>query len=242
LDNIDNVFRMAYHLGLQIDKRVPLRLANAIVDCNGYGGPVFLQAAETDIESWRSTRSAVYENLMLARRDFAGKAMMLYATVRAFEGGEIKILDWNLTDFAYLAGLLSSKISETKDAAERWIAGELWDFTPLQWMEGERPNYAQLRGFSSELSKRLDRTCFAYGIKDKRDRSLVIYFDNGSQQTFGSNPRQWILGVGSPERRAFTVAETRKTFELARSYFDTEVVGPASASQTRDRETQASLL
>jgi uncharacterized protein len=168
--------------------------------------------------------------------------MMLYATVRAFECGEIKILDWSLTDFEYLHGLLSSNVSETKDAASRWIAGELWDFAPLQWMQGERPDYTRFRRFSTELTQHLERTCFAYGIKDKRDRRLVVSFDNGSQKTFGFNPRQWILGIGSPERRAFTAAETKKTFELAQNYFGTEIVGPASAKQIRDREIQPSLL
>jgi HD superfamily phosphohydrolase len=242
LDNIDNVFRMAYHLGLEIDTNTPVRLAAAIIDCDARSGPVFLQSAERDIQTWRSTRSAVYEHLMLAARDFTGKAMMLFATVRAFEDGEIKILDWSLTDFQYLDELLSSTVNDTKETAARWITGELWDFTPLQWMHGERPDYTRIRAFSTELSKRLDRTCFAYGIKDKRDRRLVISFDDGSQRAFGFNPRQWVLGVGSPERRTFTAAETKTTFELAQTYFGTEVVGPASANQIRDREIQPSLL
>jgi hypothetical protein len=233
---------MAYHLGLEIDRATPIRLAGAIVDHNDNGAPMFLRAAESDIQAWRSTRWAVYENLMLAASDFVGKAMMLYATICAFEGGEIKVVDWNLTDFSYLHRLLSSGVRETKEAAVRWIAGELWDFIPLQWMEGERPEYARLRSFSTELGMRLNRTCFAYGIKDKRDRRLTVRFDDGSQQTFGANPRQWILGIGSPERRAFTVAESTTTFEFARTYFGTKMVGPASSEQARDREVQPSML
>jgi HD superfamily phosphohydrolase len=242
LDNVDNVFRMAYHLGLEIDKATPIRLARAIVDHDGNGAPIFLRTAESDIQAWRSTRWAVYENLMLAARDFVGKAMMLYATICAFEGGEITIVDWDLTDFSYLHKLLTSGVRETKEAAVRWIAGELWDFIPLQWMEGERPEYVRLRSFSTELSNLLSRTCFAYGIKDKRDRSLTVRFEDGSQQTFGANPRQWILGIGSPERRAFTGAESNATFEFARTYFGTKMVGPASSEHAHYREVQPSLL
>jgi HD superfamily phosphohydrolase len=242
LDNIDNVFRMAYHLGLEVDRATPIRLAGAIVDCDRDGAPIFLRKAEKDIQTWRSTRSAVYENLMLAPHDFVGKTMMLYATIRAFEDGEIKILDWSMTDFEYLHRLLSSDVSEAKDAAVRWIAGELWDFVPLQWMGGERPDYTKMRSFSIELSKRLGRTCFAYGIKDKRDRRLTVIFDDGSRQTFGSNPQQWVLGVGSPERRVFTAGQSETAFELAQTYFGTRIIGPASREQSHDREVQPSLL
>jgi HD superfamily phosphohydrolase len=242
LDNIDNVFRMAYHLGLEIDKGAAVRLAEAIVDHDGDGAPIFMRSAENDIHAWRRTRWAVYENLMLAARDFIGKTMMLYATIRSFESGEIKILDWALTDFDYLERLLSSSVREAKDAAVRWIAGELWNFIPLQWMEGERPEYVKLRRFSTELTSCVNRTCFAYGIKDKRDRRLTVRFDDGAQQTFGADSRQWILGIGSPERRAFTVAESDAILEIVRTYFGTKVVGPASPDQADDREVQPSFL
>jgi uncharacterized protein len=243
LDNIDNVFRMAYHMGLPIDRDVPLRLVKAMVGFDTQAGNlIFKRTSEREIQVWRSVRSEVYEHLMLAHRDFAGKAMLLYATVRAFEEGEIRNVDWSLTDFDYIKRLLSSAISETKDTAERWITGELWDLASMQWMDGERPDYTQMRAFSRDLSNRLDRTCFAYGIKDKRERSLVIHFDDGSTQTFGDNPRQWLLGVGSPVRRAFTNSEVKSVFEFARSYFDTTIVGPAFARTTKAEEFQPSLL
>jgi uncharacterized protein len=243
LDNIDNVFRMAYHMGLPIDREVPIRLAKAMIDFHGPSGiPIFRRAAERDIELWRSTRHGVYEHLMLARQDFAGKAMLLYATIRAFEEGEIKKLDWSLTDYDFIHRLLSSAVSETKDAAERWIAGEPWDFTPLQWMSGERPNYSRMLKFTRELSNRADRVCFAYGIKDKRERRLVIHFDDGVVRTLGENASQWLLGVGSPERRPFTSEETREVLEFARSYFDVKIVGPASSRTRENQEVQPSLL
>jgi HD superfamily phosphohydrolase len=243
LDNIDNVFRMAYHMGLDVDRSVPLRLATAMVDFDARtGNPVFQRAAEREIGIWRQTRSNVYEHLMLASGDFAGKVMLLFATIRAFEEGEIQKVDWNLTDYDFVSRLLSSKVSETKDAAERWIAGELWDFAPLRWMDGERPDYPTMLMFGRELSIQLGRKCFAYGIKDKRNRRLSIHFDDASIQSFGENPVQWLLGIGSPERRSFTANEIRMAFEFARSFLDARVVGPAAAKADDKREIQPSLL
>ena len=242
LDNIDNVFRMAYHLGLPIDREVPLRLAKAIVDYGQEGIPIFRHNAEEDIKTWRAMRSSVYDYLMLAKRDFSGKAMMLYAIVRAFQKGEIRIVDWSLTDFDLIHKLLSSGVKETKDTAERWIAGEPWDITALNWMDGERPGYEDMLSFSHKLTDRIQRECFAYGIKDKRDRLLHIHFDDDSKLPLGENPRQWVLGVGSPERRAFTATETSKVFEFARSHFQTKIVGPASSLHRESRETQPSML
>jgi hypothetical protein len=230
-------------MGLPIDREAPVRLAKAMTDFQGPSGiPIFRRVAERDIELWRSTRHGVYEHLMLARQDFAGKAMLLYATIRAFEEGEISKVDWSLTDYDFIHRLLSSAVSETKDAAERWTVGEPWDFTPLQWMSGERPNYSRMLHFTRELSNRVDRICFAYGIKDKRERQLTIHFDDGTIRTFGNNASQWLLGVGSPERRPFTSEETREVLEFARSYFDVEIVGPAFSWMRENQEVQPSLL
>jgi HD superfamily phosphohydrolase len=144
LDNIDNVFRMAYHMGLSIDREIPLQLAKAMVAIGPNGNPIFTRSAERDIEVWKNTRSEVYEHLMLALHDFAGKVMLIFATIRAYEEGEIEKVDWSLTDFDFINRLLSSQIADTKEAAERWIAGEFWDLAPLQWVAGDRPEYVDL--------------------------------------------------------------------------------------------------
>src|ERR1700730_108718 len=82
LDNIDNLFRMAFHMGLSFDRATPKRLARAITGVTGdTGEPVFHVTAEPDINAWLQARLNVYENLMLAERDFVGKLMILFATV-----------------------------------------------------------------------------------------------------------------------------------------------------------------
>ena len=228
LDNIDSVFRLAVHMGLPVDRECPLRLARAIVDVAKQDGvPVFQTSAKPDIDQWVTTRRAVYERLMLADLDFVGKLMILYATVSSFEKGEIGKPDWNFTDNQLLDRLLSSTNKEVKDTATRWIVGELWDATPLYWMYGPTPDYPKVLTYSKTLSADLSRPCFAYAIRDKRNRLLNIQFDSGACNKFGEDSSQWLLGVGSPTRRPFKVAETQAVVEFAQYYFNTSLVSPA---------------
>lgn len=238
LDNIDNVFRMAFHMGLPIERETPLRLAKAIVGVTEERGePVFRANAESDVLSWKKMRRDVYQNLMLAERDFVGKVMILSATVGAFRAGEIGETDWSLVDHQFIMRLLGSTAREVRDTAERWIAGELWDCSPLRWMSGERPDYSSLLNFSLALSDALERPCFAYGIKDKRDRKLIIAFDDGSRREYGEDARQWLLGVGSSKKKAFTRNEIQKIFNLAGSAFSCEMISEAEGPDAQEAQT-----
>jgi HD superfamily phosphohydrolase len=227
LDNIDNVFRLAFHMGLHTERSTPVQLAKAIVDFDRRTGEaIFLNSAVGDLATWRAVRHALYTRLMTAPHDFAGKLMILHATVQAFHAGKIDVVDWHLTDYRFLNKLLSSGVKEVHDAVQRWLVGELWDTTPLQWMEGKRPEYVEVLAFSRALSNDLGRTYFAYAIKDKRDRSLRIRFEDGSTETFGEDSALWLLGVGSPLRRAIRPEESKAIFEYAESYFGTRMAAP----------------
>ncbi|WP_181832813.1 hypothetical protein [Bosea caraganae] len=241
LDNVDNVFRMAYHLGLEVDRGVPIRIARAIVGITPERGElVFKAEAESDIGAWRTARRDVYEHLMLAERDFIGKVMMLSAAVGAYEAGEFTQTDWSFVDHQFITLLLGSGVREVKETAERWIAGELWDCTPLRWMEGERPDYPALRAFSHAVGSELGRTCFAYAIKDKRERRLAITFDDGSRRAYGADAHQWLLGIGSPRKEPFSSTQVEKAFNLASQTFGSRVLAPARRAGSQ--ETQACLF
>ena len=221
LDNVDNVFRMAYHLGLDVDRGVPVRIARAIVRVATDGEPVFRAGVEPDIETWRDARRQVYDHLMLAERDFVGKVMMLSATVGAYEAGEFTQADWSYVDHEFLMLLLRSRKKEVRETAERWIAGELWECTPLRWMRGDRPGYAELRSFSRAMGEALGRHCFAYAINDKRERRLTIAYDDGTRRTYGDDAKQWLLGIGSPKREPFGARQVERAFALAADTFGT---------------------
>ena len=242
IDNIDNVFRMAFHMGLPCERALPERLARAAVGLIGEQNatPVFQLSAEADIVAWLETRRQVYERLMLAERDFAGKLMILYAIVRAYEGGEISQTDWKLTDQEFTARLLNSSVKDTAETSKRWIAGELWECAPLKWMAGDRPVYSKLRSFSADITRVMECPCFAYGIKDKRHRRLTISFVDRSQREYGMKHKQWLLGVGTSRRKSLSSSEIKSIFKAAESAFNSKVIG--AASRNLDHDTQQWLI
>jgi len=241
LDNIDNVYRMAFHLGLPVDRETPKRIATSIVGVWGkHGDPVFRAQIEPQIQDWMAVRRQVYEHLMLAQRDFAGKTMMLFATVEAHRNGELTSDDWSLIDHAYMMRLLNSKVRIVKETVERWVAGELWHASPLWWMSGQRPDYPDLLKFSQNLTESLGRHCFAYAIKDKRERRLTIRYDSGIEKSYGNTPARWLLGVGSSTSKPFTSSELKRLIDIAQSMFGTSVI--STVAEEHERESQPCLF
>lgn len=108
LDNIDNVFRMAYHMGIGFRREAPRKLAEmmSIKD----GTVVFEEDAKVYLEEWYSVRQRVYKFLLLNPQEFAGKYMLTEAMDILFEcisqnkaqGRDIK---WNYTDYELMEEL-----------------------------------------------------------------------------------------------------------------------------------------
>ncbi len=224
LDNIDNVFRMAFHMGLQVDRAIPLRLAKAIVGVQNNGAPIFLRNSENDIGNWLEIRGQVYERLMLAESDFSAKLMVLYSSVLAYKKHELDKANWNLTDQEFIQLLKHSEDKDCVETVKRWLVGEYWNITPLVWMSGKRPNFKEVLLFSEKLSADLDRTCFAYCIKDKRDRFLEINFDDGTVIPVGKQSNQWLLGIGTSRKSPFTKAEIATIHSRSEEFFKESVL------------------
>jgi len=84
LDNIDNVFRMAYHMGLSFNKEAPIKLAQYMY-ISTERGIVFKREAETYLNEWFEVRKRVYKFLLLNPQEFAGKYMLTEAMDILFE-------------------------------------------------------------------------------------------------------------------------------------------------------------
>lgn len=232
LDNIDNLHRIAFHMGLRIDTEAPVRLSRCLLGATESGRPIFSGEARDDLQSWVELRRNVYTHLMLAQPDFTTKLMLLYATVQAMRAEEFIDQDWNMTDVDFVSRLLQSKVRETRETADRWVAGEFWEMAPLVWLSGQVPVYSRVADFSAALSKEIRRTMFAYRIKDKRERKLTIEFNGGVVEDFGRNSKMWLLGVGSPAKRAFTKAEVSTIQEFASTYFEAQVLSEQAQVDT----------
>ena len=74
LDNIDNVFRMAYHIGIVKSGSMALELARSIlVNDNGI---IVKHEAKPLLEEWQRIRYELYKLLLLNPEEFSGKCML----------------------------------------------------------------------------------------------------------------------------------------------------------------------
>ncbi len=233
LDNLDNLIRIAFHMGLDVDKGLPIRIAAGIVGSNEEEGRlIFSSDTIALIKKWLELRRIVYSRLMLSRDDFAGKTMLIYATIKAFTREELglPIYAWTLTDRELLQSLLQSKDKDVVRTVKSWLLGDLWPISDLIWMAGEAPKYSTINDFNSFASDALRRPCFAYSITDKRTRLLEFRVESGELIQLGGHPTGWVLGVASRKRKEFSIAENRRLQQVASEYFDTRFLGKASES------------
>jgi HD superfamily phosphohydrolase len=225
LDNLDNVTRIAYHMGLEVDRKLPLRIANGMESINNNFVPVFSDSCVESIIEWLDLRQEVYNKLMLSLDDFCGKIMLIYSSVLAFERDYLSDIDWSLTDDRYIQRLIDCGDKEISETATRWLLSDLWSLSDLFWFEGQPPNFKQTNAFANEFSKNLGRTCFAYRIKDKRTRKLSIHLASGEELNLGTAASKWLFGVASPIRKEFSVSENKQIISFAEDFFSTQFAG-----------------
>jgi len=215
LDNLDNVVRIAYHMGLRPDPELPLRIAAAMKGVDQNRELLFENRAIDDLQSWVSLRELVYERLMPSHLDFCGKVMLLYSTVEAIKSGILSRDEWCLTDADLIHRLTHSEVETIRDTVKRWLVGDLWDTSELLWMRGFAPRFADL-------------TSFAYRIKDKRKRQFSVKWTSGKQAVLGDDSDLWLLGIGSPVKKPFTMNDNRVISSLASKTFNSEYVSQES--------------
>ena len=229
LDNLDNLVRIAFHMGLPVDRELPVRIAAEILGTDETGSTTFSEKSITLIKQWLTLRWTVYEHLMLSRDDFIGKVMLIYAIVLAYTRGELGLPEyaWTLSDRKLIEHLLQHKDSEISRTVRAWLVHDLWPLADLLWMRGEPPSFARTYGFADEATKAMGRPCFAYRIRDKRVRALKFQIESGEIIELGDTPKQWLLGVASSKRQDFSAAANRRIRQLACEFFETECIGRA---------------
>lgn len=95
IDNIDNVFRMAYHMGIPFKKNIPLDLVRGMrcIHNNIY----FENSVMPYLFEWYETRQKVYRLLLYNPQDFSAKYMLSEAMDSVLDTSPVSI-KWNSTD------------------------------------------------------------------------------------------------------------------------------------------------
>jgi HD superfamily phosphohydrolase len=122
LDNIDNVARMGWALGLSRDAGLALRIASSMSIDRAHG-LVMPAAVIEDVEAWLDLRKAIYSLLVFDPPTVAAQAVLSEALAHALASGGLSEDDWSLSDEGLLDRL--GRIPETKASIATEYLGRL---------------------------------------------------------------------------------------------------------------------
>lgn len=202
LDNIDNVFRMAYHMGLNFRKEAPLKLAKSMFIEDDR--VVFLKEAKTYLEEWYSVREKVYKFLLLNPQEFAGKYMLTEAMDILFEcisqgKAEGRDIKWNYTDYQLMEELNQLKETWLK---RKTLLLENIDIEVVNEIRETEPEDSQRLLFK----KYLEGLILAVPIKEKGK--------TGQSKKISLSPN---FSYKFEENGAVTIENRNMTFEISES-------------------------
>lgn len=229
VDNLDNVVRVAHHMGLTVDRHLPVRIVQeiaAIADDK----PVFTEAGIGLLEEWLTVRHRVYSRLMPSRADFAAKAMVVYAVARGLQDSVLAGAGslWRLTDREFVQELLEADSADVRVTARDWQTGNLWGLSHLFWMEGETPpSQPELWKLSKQMCTEFLRPCLCYAIKEKRVRELRVLGPRAQERTLGTKPSVWLLGLAARGPR-LTAQQNKLFLDTACENFSSRPAGEAT--------------
>lgn len=117
IDNIDNVFRFAFHIGIQFTPSTPTNLAIKLDYTNDK-----LNVEKDDIhlfQEWFDTRSKLYNLLLENEGEFVSKALLERLFIELINSNLITEIDWILTDSDVISVALTRGVESAKQCAQK---------------------------------------------------------------------------------------------------------------------------
>jgi hypothetical protein len=207
LDNLDNVYRLAYHIGLVKSGDTPLALAQSmwIED----GKLIVEDDAYTLLEEWYEVRRSLYKFLLLNPDEFSAKCMLEEALFLAQSRSSI-YFSWHDVDYELLKKL--SKCSyEVSSIISRLMIGDLYGCAGI-YSTSNINAYDMLvdQKFRQSLERKIEvdlrkvkysglksASIAIHAIKDvnKTQRQIKVKTNKGKLVTIGSPSKEVLIGV-----------------------------------------------
>lgn len=220
-DNLDNVARMNWALGLPADIGAVLRLAKAL---SLNGTELELPRAETtSVQAWAAMRRAAYEVLAFDEHTVAGQAVLTKALDAALDAQELALDDWTLLDEELIRLLASCRSS--KSIVQKDLLGGLPQLALL--IRDATPLAHRLAASASRLAALVEeylcasfegRRSYGYAFADSGAFSKALHFrDPASGEMWSSGERsQSVVLYGfvkAPHPLRLDVEEEGRRFE-----------------------------
>jgi HD superfamily phosphohydrolase len=208
-DNLDNVARMNWMLGMRFDIDVVLQLAEALgVDANA---PLLLSETQRpNLERWAALRRRAYEVLVFDGPTVAGQAVLSSLISEALRVKALSEVDWVYTDHQLL-DVLQRISPKAKDRIQRDFLGALPELRLIvQVTDVAHPIFRMSRDDIADLIKaflnrsKIART-YGYSLRDRgtfEKKVTAIDPASGSMWSVGTRSDSLVLyGFGRGGRK-----------------------------------------
>jgi len=228
-DNLDNVVRLAFHMGLcdEADRSLPLSLIchlglhDGKLLSDSHGHPL--------IERWFELRKSLYHYLLLDRGEFAAKAMLTLAVEKAADIHIVWPDLWVLTDdelFDYLEKMSIGegqiigqiikrlKIGDLFSEIEVWTSRHANMYEQLCSSDAKRTLEAEIASQAVQRGAHRLKVCLHY-IKDfKKTCRAVTFFNSSTGQwsTIGTDSHALHVGLFIANDREDPNSRTLQTY------------------------------
>jgi len=207
LDNIDNVFRLAYHIGLVKSGEVPLKLAKSLWIENG--NLIVKKESVPLIEEWHKIRKKLYLLLLLNPEEFSAKCMLTEA-IEIAKTKESHPFNWYDVDYKLLLEL-SLKSAETSIIISRLMQGNLYGC--IQILSTTKTDKYKIFNDTHKRNELEDKLSMIIRLKltsrfkstmlalhpiidiNKIERQVCIQTDDGRVIQIGKSSNQLFIGV-----------------------------------------------
>ena len=213
LDNLDNVIRLAYHVGIAHRSNVDevLRIVRGFRPGSRPGRLSVNRNVVPDIASWQDVRRKLYEFLLLDWAEFSAKGMLTSAVEGALSAGLLGTDSWSQTDDGFLNSLEKHAIGEYQHVASlirRVRTGEL--YSPIFLERSSDTEMYQILS-SPDAKKRIiehlekvvlrklnvSRNVIFHVILDvgKTERAVALEIDGHQNYVLGKNSKSLLVGI-----------------------------------------------
>ena len=217
LDNIDNVFRFAYHIGIKFKGSTPVELSEKI---NYRAGSLVFSDDNVELfKEWYLVRKQLYKLLLENHGEFVAKALLERVLIELIKEDALNEYDWILVDFDLVQKALRDGNSVAKQCIQNYM---LMDF-PKHYEIYYIKDYKKIDALLAEnkiqiIDEAFDRNVFLHFIRDvnKTQRPVKgVYIDPNTNQkkmkTIGRRNDRYLVGFFSD--KLSSISFTRKQFE-----------------------------
>ena len=203
-DNLDNVWRMSWALGIErTGQSCDAETFASCLDVTSSGALRLTGDGPLLLRTWAALRRAAYNVLVFDQATVASQALLTYAIKQGLSKNIITPQDWLMNDESLLARLSSDEL--LKDVIERQYLGQLPHAVfsvQLRW--GVEPFFDMARENIEEHLRRpieaaIDAPVLIYAFKERGSFEKEVHFfdERDKSHTFGSTSRSLIVSVFS---------------------------------------------